>query len=392
MQVTAENTSSIAQRAASSDAQETRQPALQRSLRITHFVSSLKVGGMEHFVLRIAAHQSTRHEISIVALHDGPLRAEAQRLGLKVYVLGGKQKHLRALRGALLFARLRPHIAHAHNQTSLHYAVLAKRVGQAKVVMTNHGQGLASPRTPTAQEWSQADRVIAVSQAVAERLKNDELSGKVSVILNGIEIREPQYSRQHMRGELDLEGRLAGLIVARIDGLKGHDTLIKSLARLKERGLPITILVAGDGAERQNLQDLAHSLGLGQEDIRFLGFRSDVPDLHAASDFFVLPSVTEGLPLSVLEAMSAGKPVIATPVGGIPELVDSGRHGLLVPVGDDTALAEAIAQIAKDETLRRALGQAGRERVESDFSFARMTARYESLYAQLAGVSTANDL
>lgn len=360
-------------------------------LRVIHFVSSLKVGGMEHFVLRIAAHQSRHHRVSIVALHDGPLRSEAERLGLDVHVLGGSQKHLRALRGAILLARLRPHIAHAHNQTSLHYAVLAKRVARASVVMTNHGQGLASPRTPTAREWRQADRVIAVSQAVAERLKSDELSGKISVIVNGIETREPKRTRQQVRCELGLEDRLVGLIVARIDGLKGHDTAIRSLSHLKQRGLHLTLLVAGDGAERQNMQNLANSLGLGDQEIKFLGFRSDVPDLHAASDFFVLPSVTEGLPLSVLEAMSAGKPVIATPVGGIPELVETGCHGLLVPVGDDTALADAIAQVAKNETFRRALGQAGQDRVERAFSFSQMTERYESLYADLAGARTANN-
>jgi glycosyltransferase involved in cell wall biosynthesis len=139
------------------------------------------------------------------------------------------------------------------------------------------------------------------------------------------------------------------------------------------------------------MQNLSASLGLGDQDIRFLGFRSDVPDLHAASDFFVLPSVTEGLPLSVLEAMSAGNPVIATPVGGIPELVENGRHGLLIPVGDDRALTEAIARIAESKSLRRALGQAGLDRVEHDFSFFQMTERYESLYADLAGIRTANN-
>lgn len=354
-----------------------------RRLAIVHVVSSLKVGGMEHFVLRIAANQAARHRVAIVAAQDGPLREEAARLGLKVYVLGGSQKHLRALRGAAILAWLRPHIAHAHNQTSLHYAVLAKRIGRAKVVMTNHGQGMASPRTPSAREWSDTDRVIAVSQAVAARLQSPELAGKVSVIVNGIEKGEVRRSRREMRAELGLGDGPVGLIVARIDGFKGHDTLIQAVARLKEQGTNVTVLVAGDGPERGKLEKLAAELGLGENEIRFLGFRSDVPDLHAASDFFLLPSLTEGLPLSVLEAMSAGKPVIATPVGGIPELVENERHGLLVPVQDEAALAEVVARVACDPVLQERMGRAGFERVQREFSFARMTECYEELYAGL---------
>ena len=338
---------------------------------------------MEQFVLRIAAVQSARHRVFILALNDGPLREEARRMGLATHVLGGSHKHLRVLRAAAAFMGMRPDIAHAHNQTSLHYAVLAKRVGRAKVVMTNHGQGMGSPRTPSAMEWRDTDRIIAVSQAVADRLAEPDAARKVSVILNGVQTRAPQRSRQETRAALDLGDGLVGLIVARIDGFKGHDALIKALALLKKRGVDVTVLVAGDGAERENMEKLARDLSLGDPHIRFLGFRSDVPDLHAASDFFLLPSLTEGLPLSVLEAMSAGKPVVATRVGGIPELVEDGKHGLLVPVDDPDTLARAIEKLAKDSQLRERFGQAGLDRVTTEFSFEEMTAKYERLYEGL---------
>jgi glycosyltransferase involved in cell wall biosynthesis len=108
-----------------------------------------------------------------------------------------------------------------------------------------------------------------------------------------------------------------------------------------------------------------------------------VPDLLAAADFFVLPSLTEGLPLSVLEAMAQGLPVIATPVGGIPEVVLEGEHGYLVPVQEDAALAEAMTRLARDPELARRLGEAGRRRVEERFSFAEMARAYEALYHRL---------
>ncbi len=352
-------------------------------MRIVHLVSSLKVGGMEQFVLRIAAVQSADHRVTVLALQDGPLREEARGMGLAVHVLGGSQKHLRALRGAALLARLRPDIAHAHNQTSLHYAVLAKRVAGAKVVMTNHGQGMGSPRTPSALEWRDTDSIIAVSQAVADRMRDAGVADKVSVILNGVETKAPMQGRAETRKALGLSAGVVGLMVARIDGFKGHDALLQALAALKAKGVLLTVLIAGDGAQRKNMEELAGSLGLNGSHIRFLGFRSDVPDLHEASDFFLLPSLTEGLPLSVLEAMAAGKPVVATRVGGIPELVEDGEHGFLVPVGDNEALTRAIETLVRDANLRERLGRAGLDRVTTDFSFTQMKEKYLSLYGRL---------
>jgi glycosyltransferase involved in cell wall biosynthesis len=168
-----------------------------------------------------------------------------------------------------------------------------------------------------------------------------------------------------------------------VDGLKGHETIIRSLARLRDAGTPATVLVAGDGAERASLEGAARAAGLSPEWIRFLGFRSDVPDLLAAADFFLLPSVTEGLPLSLLEAMSIGLPAIATPVGGIPEVVRPGKDGYLVPVADDVALAEAMSRLCRNPLLIRDLGDQARGRAIQEFSFEAMTREYVALYEEL---------
>jgi len=343
---------------------------------------------MEQFVLQIAATQQQRgHETAVLALQGGPLLETARREGVKVYVLGGKRKELRVLRALLLLARLRPDIMHAHNPTSLHYAVLGKRAGGARVVLTYHGRGGADARTPGAQEWRSTDAVVVVSQGAVGQLEAPELRDKLSVILNGIAPTTPARDRKAVRAEMGIiEERAVGIMVARMDGLKGHETLLQAASLLHGAGTPVTLLLVGDGAERANLERQARELGLDAERVRFLGYRSDVPDLLAAADFFLLPSLTEGLPLSVLEAMSQHLPVIATPVGGIPEVVVSGEHGMLVPVQDPQALAAAIAGMVADPTRRLALGEAAYRRVCETFSFEAMTRQYEALYYRLTSL------
>lgn len=358
-----------------------------RCLRIVHTVSSLKVGGMEQFVVQIADAQQRRgHQATILALQGGPLLAQAQDLGLHVRVLGGAHKIPRVLKGLFALQRLRPDIIHAHNPTSLHYAILGKRLSHARLVLTRHGQAKEGIK---ASQWPYLDAVIAVSAATSEVMRKDSgaQAQKIQVLHNGIQPSPQARSRAEIRAELGVDKNVVGIIVARIDGLKGHETLIRALASLPEGDPPVTLLIVGDGAKRVELESLAQQLGLGPERVRFLGFRADVPDLLAASDLFVLPSLTEGLPLSVLEAMVHRLPIVATPVGGIPELVPDDRHGILVPVNDVAALAQAISQVASDPPLRAAMGEAVYRRAMEVFSFDAMVGKYDDLYSRLcAGI------
>src|SRR5579871_4663923 len=258
----------------------------ERPLRIVHVVSSLKVGGMEHFVLRIArAQQQLGHQVTVLALQGGQLQAEANHQGLSVCVLGGAHKIPRFLKGVLTLARLRPDIVNAHNPTSLHYAVLAKWSSKARVLMTFHGEGSKQARIPGQHEWRKTDALIAVSQAAGKQMRVPDYAGKTVVIPNGIEFASGR-SRSEMRAELALPEHPVGIMVARIDTLKGHNTLIEALALLRDRKKPIMVLVAGDGAERANIENLARERGLDAGWVRFLGFRSDVADLLNAADFF----------------------------------------------------------------------------------------------------------
>lgn len=357
-----------------------------RSLRIIHTTSSLKGGGMEHFVLRLAgAQRQLGHDAQILALQGGPLEEHAARLGIPTTVLGGASTGSRVLRGAAVLGRLRPGVMHSHNPTSLQYGVLGKLVSGARLVFTDH-RGIV--RVPSTIEWLLTDAVVAVSRDTARQSSANGVVD-ITVIYNGVDPPAPKRTRAEVRADLGLGEGPVALHVANFLPVKGHDILMRALAKVKERGVRLTVVTAGDGNERPAIEAQARALGLGPEHVRFLGFRSDVPDLLAAADFFVLPSRMEGLPLAVLEAMSHGLPIVTTRIGGNPEVVTDGEHGLLVPVEDPDALADAMARFAGDPELRHKLGEAGRLRVQSQFSFTEMTKKYEAIYDRLVSPPSA---
>ncbi|WP_437782589.1 glycosyltransferase family 4 protein [Sorangium sp. So ce1097] len=378
------------------------------TLRIVHAVSSLNGGGMEHFVLRLAEAQRRHgHDASILALRGGPLEDLARQRALPVTVLRGRLPARVGL-AALAFARSRPHIIHAHNPTSLHYATVGKLLTRARLVFTDHAQTRGIIRVPSRFEWRETDAVVGCSQDTADKSGAVGVASNISVIHNGIDITPARRTREEVRAELGLDagappeaassgaasseaasppsasgGVFLGIMPAAFHPVKGHDVLLRALARLHDRGVAVAVLVVGDGDERDRIHGLARELGIDGKEARFLGFRKDVPDLLVGADFFVLPSRDEGLPLAVLEAMARRLPVVVTPVGGVPEVVRNEEHGLLVPVDDHDALAGAIERLARDRALGRRLGEAGHARVRDDFSFEKMTRKYEQLYLGL---------
>jgi len=166
---------------------------------------------------------------------------------------------------------------------------------------------------------------------------------------------------------------------------KGHDVLLAALAELARPahgGLRPRLWIAGDGEERDELEQQARSLGLGER-VSFLGVRDDVGDLLAAADLCVLPSRQEGLGVAALEAMAAGRPVVASKVGGLAGAVEDGLCGLLVPPEEPAALAAALARVLGDAALSARLSAGGRARVERHYSAARMVDAYEQLYRRV---------
>lgn len=351
-------------------------------LSIVHTVSSLKVGGMEQVVVRLAASQKQAgHHVRVMAIHGGPLEKDLLQHGIQTEVLGSGRVH-RGMRALRYFRTVRPDVVHSHNPTSLHYAALAKLVSRSGIIVTVHGE--IQFRPGTALEWSLVSSVGVVSQAALQNLRVPCPTSKLVVVHNGIApVNGSGADRGSVRRDLGIAGdTFVGAIVARLSGMKGHGTLLQSLATLRDNAVSVLVLIVGDGAERNELERQAHALSLDDRYVRFLGARSDVDRLLHAADFFVLPSDTEGLPLSVLEAMAHGLPIVASNVGGIPELIDHDKEGLLIPPADPTALAAAIQRLAGDPALRQRLGEAARARAGGEFSLSTTVRNYDRLYRQ----------
>lgn len=242
-------------------------------------------------------------------------------------------------------------------------------------------------------QWCTAlsHHVIAVSNETAEHLVRVEGAPKrkVSAIHNGLDFERVKVSgpdaRARVRGELGLGDVFTLLIAGRLHPEKGYEHLFRAVAAVKDRAeRRFVLLVAGRGPFLQKYQDLVQALGVADH-VRFLGFRADLPDLMVASDLFVLSSVAESFGLVLAEALYLGLPVLATRVGGIPEIVDHGVDGLLVPPGDAQALATAMEAFLKGGVWLPGQGAAAAKKIRARFSFEEMLRKYETVYEHLLG-------
>lgn len=335
---------------------------------------------MERMLLQLATEQqSAGYRVSVLAIRGGALEREAADRSLRFRVLSGGRIR-RALQALKHFLAERPDIVHVHNPTSLQYAALSKLVAPSKIVVTLHGDHDTHARLGSALEWWLTSATVIVSHAAGRTLQLPRQAGKFTVVHNGIAPAESSArDRASVRAELAAGNRLVGIMVARIDGRKGHLTLIEAAKTLAAQHANVALWVVGDGGRRHEVEARAAAHGLG-EMMSFLGRRSDIDRLLEGADLFLLPSDIEGLPLSVLEAMSHGLPVIASNIGGIPEIITDGKEGFLVSAGDASALAAAIQKISSDAVLRETMGKAARARTESSFSLSTMVSNYERVY------------
>ncbi|GAB6180451.1 glycosyltransferase [Desulfotomaculum defluvii] len=229
------------------------------------------------------------------------------------------------------------------------------------------------------------DRIITVSDALKKELmeKEEISSGRLTTIYNGIEIEkfDIDYNNEEIRKNLNIpvSGMVIGTI-ARLAPQKGISYLLKAASHLKEYN--VTLLIVGDGPLRQELEKEVLSLGLGDR-VVFAGMRENIAQVLAALDIFVLPSVTEGLPLTILEAMAAAKPIVATRVGGVPEAILDGRSGIVVPPKDPEALAVALAGLLGEKDRLVPMGKCGQKHVNEKFSITFMVEKTMDLYKQL---------
>jgi glycosyltransferase involved in cell wall biosynthesis len=364
---------------------------------VCHLLHSLNVGGAEVLAARLGRDLCRQYRVVFGCLDDlGPLGEELRSEGFTVEILGRRSgldwRCIGRLRAFL--RREQASLIHAHQYTPFFYAVASRFLASGQpILFTEHGRHF--PDYPRRKRMifnrvllRRRDRVIGVGEAVRQALIANEgiPAQRVGVIYNGIDLKRftlGSDERDELRQTLGLDpGTLTVIQVARLDYLKDHLTAVRTMGRVVRQVPDVRLLLVGDGPERPAIQALVEELGL-TEQVRFLGLRKDVERLLRAADLFLLTSISEGIPLTVIEAMALGLPVVSTRVGGVPEVVEDGRTGLLTTAADDTALSAAVLKLAADPELRTRLGQCGRERACSMFSEVQMAGRYRDLYEEM---------
>ena len=352
-------------------------------------------GGAEHTLLNLAEGLRARgHEVIPIGPDDrNPWLGEqfrARGFAPERYTMR-RLLDVRCLRQiAGILRRRGAQVAHAHEFTMGVYGAGASKLARVPSVLTMHGGRYYAGRLQRRVALGVAARmtgvVVGVSTSAAAELERALLlrRGSVRVVPNGVPERRGDGAR--VRRELAL--RDADRLVVAIGNLypvKGHIVLLRALAAMSEAARANTVVaIAGRGEEEARLAAFAREAGL-EGHVRLLGYRSDAADLVAAADVYAMPSLSEGLPLALLEAMMAGRGVVASRVGGIPEVARDGEHALLVPPGDHETLARALERLLGDAILRDRLGRAARTRAMTSYGIARMVDAYEEIYFRLAG-------
>jgi glycosyltransferase involved in cell wall biosynthesis len=322
-----------------------------------------------------------------------PLRRRAAELGVPVRPIPPLPLGLRGARRlpglVRLLRRERPAVFHAHmsSPVACKWGLAAAVAARVPAVVGTVQVGAYEPPNRSAC-WQLrllargVDRYLAVSHEIAEELvgRLGWPAEKVEVTYNAVDVERvavaaPPGLRTQLGGA---DARPLVLTPARLDAQKGHPTLLEAIAELPEA----LFLLAGDGPERGALEARAAELGVAER-VRFLGRREDVPQLLAACDVFVLPSLYEGSSLAVLEAMAAGIPIVSSAIGGTEELIEDGRSGLLVPPGDAKALAAALRRLLEDPGLREQLATGARERVDAGLRREQNADRVQGIYREL---------
>jgi glycosyltransferase involved in cell wall biosynthesis len=295
--------------------------------------------------------------------------------------------------------RARPMLLHVHHvwpAADRYLTMLARAAGVPHVVVTEHIVGhshSAAQRALKRSELGRADAVTAVCGAVAETLLHDYGVGaeRVRVVPNGAELpdeeREAPEAREYRERFAATVLRPLWVVAGRLEEQKGHDVLLDALAEVARRGLEFTLAVAGEGSQRAALEQRAARLGIAPK-VRFLGQLDDVGPLLSAADAVVLPSRWEGLPLILLEAMVRNRAIVASDVGGVPEAIDHGVHGALVPPGNAAALADELERFHRRPDRAVRMGRAAGERVRAEYTWQAVVNGFEAVYDDVLGLAS----
>ena len=353
-------------------------------MKIVHVVYSLELGGAEVLVAQLCRLQRANgHHVSVCAYASlGVVGRELQAEGFTIYVPGEAPPALTMWRYFQHFRKLRPDVVHCHNPApTLQAAIGARLAGAHSVIATRHS--LVAPPYDTGAEIKFSllsffcNWIVGICDATCINLRGAPLARKRRIVrvYNGTAPVELAGTEQLEKHGLTL------VFIGRLAAVKDLGTLIRAVALAREQVRNLELWIVGDGPVRSELEALCADLGISQA-VRFWGRQMQTSRFYAAADVFAMSSVSEGLPMSLLQAMSVGVPALVTEVGGMAEVVQMARCGLMAPVGDWRAMAGEIIRLAEDPDLRAHLGKCGRQTYEAEFTLARMEAEYMKLYVQ----------
>jgi len=376
-----------------------------RQLRICHVASADLWAGAEVQMAGLLQELKAFPdlELSAVLLNRGRLFEELITRGIPVTVYD--EAHLnswqifRSVRS--YFKEWFPNVVHTHGYKENIIGGTAAKYSTVPVsIQTVHGleerlsgwkrtkMGLYSRLNNLVTRWT-SQRIIGVSEEIRDVVRRKFPKTEVICIHNGIDVMRvtPSLGGEAKRRDLSIpEKALVIGTVCRLTPVKGIEYLLRAVSRIrKEReARPTKLVIVGDGPLQSQLEGLAAKLGIGQDTL-FLGMRNDVYDLMALFDIFVLPSIHEGIPMALLEAMALGCPVVASRVGGVPEVLEDTVQGRLVPAQDVLALGDAITELALSRELRERLGRAGKERITRYYDGKNTAYRVRELYWRSMG-------
>lgn len=353
------------------------------ALRVCHVSLTLKTGGLERILADLARHHNREAcQPEFLAIREvGRFADEIRQAGGIVHQLRPANRWGQIAQMRRLFRAQRYDIVHTHNTYPHLYASIAARLaGVPVVVNTRHGQRAGHGwKSRTQFRWAShlVDRIITVSDDAANLcIESDRIvPQKVQRIWNGIDLSDFAFS-----GPIQ---QPIAICVARLSAEKDFSTLLKAVPQVVTQIPDFRLKIVGDGPERSRIESLIAELGIGPN-VELLGERTDVPQLLRAAGFFVSSSLTEGISLTLLEAMAVGLPVVATSVGGNPEIVLPNKTGYLVPPQDSASLAAAMITMCRQQSNWITMAQAGRQRVAQNFDVRRMAHDYEQLYRDLS--------
>jgi glycosyltransferase involved in cell wall biosynthesis len=362
--------------------------------KIMHVILSMQVGGAERLVSDMVRYPAFAANKPIVCCLDtiGELGEKLLQDGYTVYCKGRQPGLDVTVIGWLREIMKREHVevVHAHQYSPLFYTVPAAFLsGRKKLVYTEHGRF-----HPERKSWKRmifnpllslgVDHLVAISAATAQamaRYDNFPLS-RIKVIHNGIDCstmnRESNNSSKRQELGLDSSCRILGT-AGRLNSIKNMSMMIRGLKLVLHQVPDTYLVIAGQGEEREMLQRLADQLDVGDR-VKFIGLRFDLPEIYPLFDVFLLTSFTEGISVTLLEAMASGVPAVVSDVGGNREIVLDGKSGYLVPVDDDLLLAQKVVTLLKDGKLGAQMGKVAKQRVQDQFSVDGMIRRYRKLY------------